>query len=50
LTYLQQLKTNPSPGPLGPRLAAALAGPEEAFERHLAALEEAGLPRATAQR
>jgi hypothetical protein len=27
LTYLQQLRTNPNPGPLGPRLAAALPGP-----------------------
>lgn len=50
LAYLQQLRGNPNPGPLGPRLAATLPNPDEAFERHLAALETAGLPRATAQR
>jgi hypothetical protein len=50
LAYLQQLRSNPNPGPLGPRLAAVLPTPEAEFDRHLAALEEAGLPRATALR
>jgi hypothetical protein len=50
LAYLQQLRSNPNPGPLGPRLATALQSPEDAFERHLSALEEAGLPRTTALR
>jgi hypothetical protein len=50
LAYLQQLRTNPNPGPLGPRLANVFKSPERAFEEHLAALEEAGLPRTTALR
>ncbi len=37
--YLQQLRTNPNPGPLGPRLAAALSNPNEALEKHLAQLD-----------
>jgi hypothetical protein len=50
LAYLQQLRSNPNPGPLGPRLAAVFRSPESAFNHHLAALEEAGLPRTTALR
>jgi hypothetical protein len=50
LAYLQQLRNNPNPGPIRPRLVATLKAPEEAFERHLANLENAGLPRTTAQR
>jgi hypothetical protein len=49
LAYLQQLRSNPNPGPLGPRLAAVLPAPDDAFERHLADLEDAGLPRVVAQ-
>ncbi len=50
LGYLQQLRSNPNPGPLGPRLAAVVPALDDAFERHLVELEEGGLPRATAQR
>jgi hypothetical protein len=50
LAYLQQLRSNANPGPIGPRLAAVFKSPERAFERHLAALEESGLPHTTAQR
>jgi hypothetical protein len=49
LAYLQQLRNNPNPGPLGPRLQAVLPAPEQAFERNLVELEQAGLPRMTAQ-
>ena len=35
LAYLQQLRANPSPGALRPRLAQALAAPEEALVRHV---------------
>jgi Protein of unknown function (DUF1570) len=50
LTYLQQLRSNPNPGAFRPRLIAAVKSPEEAFAHHLETLEEAGLPRTTAQR
>jgi hypothetical protein len=50
LAYLQQMRTNPNPGPLGPRLAAVVPSLDDAFERNLAALERTGMPRATAQR
>lgn len=39
IAYLQQLRTNPNPGPLGPRLAALYPSPRDALERHLAAIE-----------
>ncbi len=39
LAYLQQLRTNPNPGPLRPRLAQALAAPEDALARHAGQLE-----------
>jgi hypothetical protein len=39
LAYLRELRTNAQPGPLRPRLAAALPVPENALERHLVALE-----------
>src|SRR5207248_4612398 len=45
--YLQQLRTNPNPGPLGPRLAAVYDAPNEALEKHLAGLER--VPRPAAQ-
>jgi hypothetical protein len=39
LAYLRELRTNSQPGPLRPRLAAALPVPENALDRHLVALE-----------
>jgi hypothetical protein len=50
LSYLQQLRSNPNPGLLRPRLAAVLSAPEEAFERHLAELEQSGSPQMAVQR
>jgi hypothetical protein len=38
--YLQQLRTNPSPGPLTPRLAAVFPDLQDAFQRHLALLDQ----------
>lgn len=35
LKYLQQLRTNPTPGPLQPKLAEVFPVPEEALESHL---------------
>lgn len=40
LAYLQQLRTNPNPGPLQPRLAAVLSVPEEALDRLLTRLDQ----------
>jgi hypothetical protein len=49
LAFLSQLRTNPNPGPLQPRLAAVFPSPAEALQKHLALLEPgAGPP--TAQR
>lgn len=39
LDYLQQLRTNPNPGPLQPRLTGIYPRPEEALTRHLARLD-----------
>jgi hypothetical protein len=39
-SYLQQLRLNPNPGPLQPRLAAVYPNLAEALTRHLAALEQ----------
>jgi hypothetical protein len=36
--YLQELRSNPQPGPLGPRLATAFLSLDEALDRHLAEL------------
>jgi Protein of unknown function (DUF1570) len=47
LAYLQELRANPQPGPLRPRLAAAMKSPEGALVRHLADLET-GKTRASA--
>lgn len=44
LSYLQDLRTNPSPGPLRPRLANAFLSPDTALQNHLAELERT-LPR-----
>jgi hypothetical protein len=50
LSYLQELRVNPNPGPLRPRLASAFVAPEQALQTHLADLERK-LPRsATASR
>ena len=40
LAYLQQLRTNPSPGPLGPRLASIYPSLNDALARHLADLDQ----------
>jgi hypothetical protein len=42
LAYLAQLRTNPAPGPLQPRLAAIYPAPEETLDQHLAQLDTAG--------
>jgi hypothetical protein len=39
IAYLQQLRTNPTPGPLRPRLAAALPDLEDSLDKHLAQLD-----------
>jgi hypothetical protein len=39
LDYLQQLRSNPNPGLLQPRLARVYPHPEEALTRHLARLD-----------
>jgi len=44
LSYLQDLRTNPVPGPLRPRLAGAFASPDAALQSHLADVERT-LPR-----
>jgi hypothetical protein len=36
VAYVQELRTNPQPGPLRPRLATAFLSLDEALERHLA--------------
>lgn len=50
LGYLQQLRVNPNPGPLQPRLAAVYASLEQALDRHVAELEAGKRPPTTAQR
>ena len=39
LAYLQQLRTNPTPGPLRPRLARLLSTPEEILAAQVSRLE-----------
>ena len=39
LSYLQELRTNPNPGALRPRLAAAFLSLDSAVQTHLADLE-----------
>jgi hypothetical protein len=41
VNYLQQLRTNPNPGPLGQRLAAVYAAANDALSKHLARLDTA---------
>lgn len=50
VNYLQQLRANPNPGPLRPRLAEIFPAPDEALTRHLAQLDATPRPRPTAQR
>ncbi len=50
LNYLQQLRTNPAPGPLGPQLAAVYPAPHEALEQHLAGLQNGPRPASALQR
>jgi hypothetical protein len=50
LAYLADLRTNPHPGPLGPRLAAALPGAEGALARHLDDLARVRPRQASARR
>lgn len=50
IAYLQELRSNPSPGLLRPRLASVFLSLESSLDRHLAALEERHAPpSATAQ-
>ena len=49
LAYLQQLRNNPNPGPLGPRLAAVIPGLDGALNQHLDQLEATMRPPASAQ-
>lgn len=44
LSYLQQLRTNPNPGPMRPRLAEVYPSPDEALQQHLAHLEAGPRP------
>ena len=44
IQYLYQLRTNPNPGPLAPRLAAVYPALNDALNRHLARLEVASAP------
>jgi hypothetical protein len=37
--YLQQLRTNPNPGPIGARLAAVYPSLNDSLNKHLAELE-----------
>jgi hypothetical protein len=39
LSYLQELRTNPRPGPLKPRLTQAFLSLDEALQRHLEQLD-----------
>jgi hypothetical protein len=41
ITYLQQLRPDREPDPLGPDLAKVFPSPEEALEKHLTGLEDA---------
>lgn len=50
LKYLQELRTNPKPGPLGPRLLAAVPRLHESLEQHVTQLNSGVSPPPTAQR
>jgi hypothetical protein len=49
LNYLQQLRTNPNPGPLRPRLVPVFPTPEDDLELHLARLDTGARPQIRAQ-
>jgi hypothetical protein len=42
LHYLAQLRTNPTPGPVGPQLAKVYPVPEDALQQHLGRLDPPG--------
>jgi hypothetical protein len=48
--YLRELRTNPHPGPLRPRLTALYPSLDEALQAHLARLDSGQSPAATAKR
>ncbi len=50
IDYLQELRSNPRPGPLRPRLAAAFLSLDEALDRHLTSLTAKNLVPASAAR
>jgi hypothetical protein len=49
LSYLHELRTNPRPGPLQPRLAQAFLSLDDALQRHLAEIDLSRPKTATAQ-
>jgi hypothetical protein len=49
-SYLQQLRTTPSPGPIQPKLTEVFPNLETAFERHLAKLNSQPSPDLASQR
>lgn len=50
LSYLQQLRSNPNPGPLQPRLAQIFNAPDDELDKHLAGLDAQPRPQTRAQR
>jgi hypothetical protein len=50
LAYLRELRTNPHPGPLRPRLAPLFSSLDDAFLAHLTALDTIRTPSPTARR
>jgi hypothetical protein len=48
--YLQELRANPNPGPLRPRLTTTFLSLDEALDRHLAGLDQKGIRPAAFQR
>jgi hypothetical protein len=48
--YLAQLKTNPHPGALAPRLTEVFPSPEEALKKHLLELDVPEAPAVAAPR
>ena len=47
LKHIQQLRTNPSPGPLAPRLAEVFTKPDEALKKYVARLDVESSPQRT---
>lgn len=50
INYLQLLRTNPTPGPMQPRLAEVFSKPEDALRKHVVKLDDSPRPQPTAQR